>query len=130
MTLTDFLLARIADDEAVAKAVADEIRAELARDIYLPGQGPDPDDRGMYRASDGNDSPAVVIGPVRVLAECEAKRRIVEDCRDLLGGMDDRARMFAHDSGDEGPGLAYDTLRALALPYADHPDYDPSWEMP
>lgn len=119
VTLTDFLLARITEDEEVAKAVAEEIRAELARDIYLPGQGPDPDDRGMYRASDGNDSPAVVVGPARVLAECAAKRRIVDAQWDADPNDGDWSSGYL-SANDQA-------VRALALPYAGHPDYDDAW---
>lgn len=122
MNLTEFLLARIAEDEEVAKAVAQEIRAELARDIYLPGQGPDPDDRGMYRASDGTDSPAVVVGPARVLAECQAKRRIVE-MWSTRNEQSDHPTIGAHATG---LSLA---IRALAAVYADHPDYDGAWRL-
>lgn len=50
--------------------------------------------------------------PARVLAECEAKRRIV-------------AR---HDRDDSTSfGQPCQTLRLLALPYADHSDYRPEW---
>ena len=31
------------------------------------------------------------------------------------------------EQGNYGPILALDTLRTLALPYADHPDYDEEW---
>jgi hypothetical protein len=48
----------------------------------------------------------------RVLAEVDAKRRLVAESR-----IDD------HNFGSVGPW----TLRVLALPYADHPDYRPEW---
>lgn len=57
--------------------------------------------------------------PARVLADVEAKRRIVEE-----------ANLYLCDSG---PGCGYRTkhghnvLRLLALPYADHPDYREEW---
>ena len=44
----------------------------------------------------------------RALAECEAKRRIVE----------------VH-----GHRCPCATLRALAQPYRDHPDFDPEWAL-
>lgn len=47
--------------------------------------------------------------PARVLIECEVKRRIVA--------------LHAHQEGFFTP----DELRALALPYADHPDYRQEW---
>lgn len=90
MTLTDFLLARIAEDEEVAR---------------LP-QGYEYCGPLSYTHT-----------PDRVLAECEAKLRIVET--------------LAHDyrwnrkrAGDN----AKMTLELLALPYADHPDYRQEWK--
>ena len=51
-----------------------------------------------------------------VLAEIEAKRRILD-----LSDRDDNWRYGMHS---EAINLV---LRLLALPYADHPDYDESW---
>jgi hypothetical protein len=108
VTLTEFLLARIDDDEAIAGDVAVE-RIRIGRIIEYPAEG---EDRSFWADYDGA-GPSVSVGPHRVLAECEAKRRIVEVAR------------FA----DEGPaGWGYRSiLRLLALPYADHPDYSPEW---
>lgn len=74
MTLTDFLLARVAEDES--EPAWDETSA-----ISRYG---------------------------RVLAECDAKRKI-------LAGVDGRP-----------PSLS--VVRLLALPYADHPDYRQEWK--
>jgi hypothetical protein len=79
MTLVDFLLARIAEDEALA----------------APALEMDP----AHWCTAGTH-----IEPERWLAECEAKRRILEE----------------HEH-------ACPTTQALALPYADHPDYDQAW---
>ncbi|MGZ4524215.1 MAG: DUF6221 family protein, partial [Mycobacteriaceae bacterium] len=57
--------------------------------------------------------------PARVLAECEAKRRIVERYRVCEPNYDEGNRL-------ETRVLDW-TMRLLALPYADHPDYDPAW---
>lgn len=51
--------------------------------------------------------------PERVLAECEAKRRIVESIASL------------YPKGAPVPPHLH--MKFLALPYADHPDFDPSW---
>ena len=55
--------------------------------------------------------------PARVLAECEAKRRIVADCRHIQEatswGLLERHAEW--------------TVRVLALPHADHPDYRDEW---
>ena len=52
----------------------------------------------------------------RTLAECEAKRRIVEDCVHL-------------ETASTGALLAHArwACRALTLPYASHPDYREEW---
>jgi hypothetical protein len=86
-TLTDFLLARIAEDEAHCRMV-------------LSRSGP-------------WDAPP--ISPERVLAECEAKRRIVQGVG-VYGGRGSDEAMY-HEV----------VLSFLALPYADHPDYREEW---
>lgn len=92
-TLTEFLLARIAEDEAAAH---DRLgKGALSTSVILQWQ------------------------QHRVLAECEAKRRIVE--------------LHAYDWNPRGLCMACDidgpcpTLHALALPYDAHPDYDEAW---
>lgn len=97
MTLTEFLLARIAEDEAIAAKA---------------NKGGDVEDTPIFEC--GSQGRHVGMAPVRVLAECEAKRRIVERCS-------------AVDSAMPSTHLAHGILAELALPYADHPDYDESW---
>ena len=92
MTLVEFLLARIAEDEAVAK------------------RGPYPEPSLRLENVETDESMFIAIDPARVLAECEAKRRIVE----------------VYQQGEVWPVL---TLRAIAHPYRDHPDYDPEWAL-
>ena len=87
MNLSEFLLARIAEDEMQAR--------KHLLDADRHGWG-------SY--------------PARVLAECDAKRRIVE-----LADRDDNWRYGMHS---EAIG---EVLRLLALPYADHPDYREEW---
>ena len=53
----------------------------------------------------------------RVLADCKSKRAIIQLCQAT------EARGVATDAWVVGS----ETLRLLALPYADHPDYDPAW---
>ena len=106
--LDEFLLARIAEDE------------RLAADAPPPPGPVEPD---------GHASP---FDPVRVRAECAAKRRVVLTCRELrpdtqiLGarqaGMGDFP-LAPHDQHQ----LAAVTLALLALPYADHHDYRAEW---
>ena len=85
--LTDFLLARIAEDEREARSLIPFSRT-------------------------------VVTSPwsARVLAECEAKRRIVA------------ALDYAERNGEPGVWHAWwQAAELLALPYADHPDYRKEW---
>lgn len=108
MTITDFLLARIIEDE------------EGAREANY-----DDDDKPMpYHVVD-DDWRFEIVGTntARVLAECEAKRRIV-DLRNAAAMEAERA-----PAGARGLFLAqvsaYDAaIRALASVYADHPDHD------
>lgn len=104
-TLTEFLLARIAEDQS---------RAESIRTVtYLP----------RWRTSSGGE---VLESPVeipdlraRLLAECEAKRRIVK-------------RYVDTSYLEPVPSNAYDlalfhVMNDLAAVYSDHPDYRDEW---
>ena len=99
LTLADFLLARIAEDQADAM-VGWRWKA-------LPA--------GEYARLQA-----------RVLAECEARRRIVAEL-DRLGAMStDGMRDGGANAMSMMDALEF-ALRALALPYADHPDYHEEW---
>jgi hypothetical protein len=71
--------------------------------------------------------------PGRVLAEVEAKRRIIEEHLPMqihLEAVDKTPR--CNQCGDSrGRFRTYPcpTLRLLAQPYADHPDFDPDWRL-
>lgn len=109
MTLVEFLRARLAEDET-------KIRANLGTS-GLGDDGDFPD----YRTYQDKDTDAAEeflrhFKPPRMLAEVEAKRRLME--------------------GHNGPDIGIcqcnadcpcPTLRLLALPYADHPDYRTEW---
>ena len=127
MNITEFLKARIDEDEAVAKLIPDAY-TEHAGDCLgtlCEGCG-----HCMHSSEDcdhdcGDDGISGCCGAmtalppmhVRVLADCEAKRRIVETANALLVDTCD----LQHSCEAE------DILSALALPYADHPDYDEAW---
>lgn len=113
MTLTEFLLARIAEDEEAA-------RHSLAGDLdHLPS----------VTTRSGDVIHLGITNPARVLAECEAKRRIVED--EHGDGRDgDYIEPFCRTCSDD-ESLTYlpcPTLRILAVVYADHPDYREEWK--
>jgi hypothetical protein len=102
LTLAEFLLARIAEDE-------DRIP------IVVKG--------GMLKFN-------------RRLAECEAKRRIIE-LHHAIEVRDWNPQGYCAECTDSGwveavdgaypVGMPCRTLRLLALPYADHPDYREEW---
>jgi hypothetical protein len=112
--IVEFLLARIAEDEAVAREVVgtdgpDTIRGRLAAAVASP----DLVIAGGIAASDENVT--VYINPMRVLADVAAKRRIVNAWRSGFPA-EDRYATGWHD-------FHVHALCLLALPYADHPDY-------
>jgi hypothetical protein len=104
VSLTDFLLARIAEDEE--QALDPEKRCRV-------------DHVTMNTLSE------------RALAECEAKRRLIDWSAPVSGyervptnrpGVyDQRAVRYVNEDGE-------DVLRYLALPYADHSDYRQEWK--
>lgn len=104
--LARFLLARITEDERAAREFID------CDGIW----GPDVDNAraGAIAAAFQNG----VGSPRRVLAACEAKRRII----DVAVPLSEWTEM---GSATDEDGWAI--LRALALPYADHPDYRGEW---
>ena len=91
LTLPDFLLARIAEDEARARPAWEARSARRVLGLPLEPAWPTPD---------------------RVLAECEAKRRIVG---------------IWVESGFVERGVMDEVIDALALPYAVHPDFREEW---
>jgi hypothetical protein len=125
MTLTDFLRARFAEDEAEAEFVHDD-QCTL---VLYPDRAGCSCDRTRRR---------------RMLAECDAKRRIAERHSPVPGEF----HMTTHPESPDDDAIPADglacrtcgapdeygipwpcgTLRDLALPYADHPDYDPEWK--
>jgi len=102
ITLTDFLLARIAEDAALARGPV----------LPRPHLG-----RCGWRLGEELDDECACGYPARVLAECEAKRRIIV-------GLDYESDEWCFA---DAPAVA-EVLPFLALPYADHPDYRQEWK--
>jgi hypothetical protein len=100
MTLTEFLLARIEEDEATARAAS-----VLAQGV----------DRISTHSLPEFAEHMTTWQPNRVAAECEAKRRIVERCSAVGYAM-------------PATHLAHGILAELALPHAEHPDYREEWK--
>lgn len=134
--LTEFLLARIAEDEAVARVNTDQPenpqwdtwsverrddRAVLLRQV-APGSGFTKSDYLVVSYWDIRFLDQLARwDPARVLDECETKRQIV--------GLHSKATRSIYTPTclrcrDLWPCTE---LRLLAVPYRDHPDYRSEW---
>lgn len=99
LTITDFLWARIAEDEERA-------RKALWLDGYFAASELSREWRYVH-LSYGIDGQ-------RALAECKAKREVVDECeRSILNDKDSRTAEWI--------------AAQLATVYASHPDYNPAW---
>lgn len=99
MTITEFILARVAEDEKEARAMDEDLRK------YPPS---------TYELA---QVPMLDMGvPERVLAECEAKRTIVEQ----FDGWDG----LVYDGWTQAASLVLGEFAAI---WADHPDYREEW---
>lgn len=152
MSITNFLLARIAEDEAVARAAAEsELMHNAAPWPAVKASGTWTADRGMIYSEptednewghmlyDNEGASALSMpneaadhiarhDPARVLAECAAKRAIVELANDAnqsdaeldyKAGYTVPARLLTGDA----------ILRTLAAVYAEHQDYRAEWRV-
>ncbi len=132
--LADFLLARITEDENAARgstpgpwrwfpgraglpAFLESVGAKATH--WVEGQSFEAPtvvlgtNQGVMLRVRGRDAEHIAAWhPTRVLDECRAKRQVVE-----AGVRADGAAAAAYDA----------VLRALALPYADHPDFRAEW---
>ena len=117
MTLSEFLLARIAEDETIARENTWPEAAHTSACRY--------------------DQIELLTGckckiPSRVLAECEAKRRIVAIALEHMETTDGQWGC-GHSADRKRTGDCHDSLhddgilQALALPHVDHPDYHAKW---
>lgn len=106
--LAAFMLERIADDEQEARRTIDELRR------LGPGAG-----TRVQTAALGEH--VVRWSPERVLAECEAKRQLVEWALDLeyQREVDDPAAPLAP--------FGLDVLQLLAPAYSTHPGFRQDW---
>jgi hypothetical protein len=123
MNITEFLEARIAEDEAAAE-----------RGRWHNGGGTFANDNYGY----------LLVQPARVLAECAAKRATMDVHRPHDHGGEHGDAVFCDecqwDHGDDSPRIDNQpvegfgthpcrTLALIAAVYADHPDYDPDWRI-
>jgi len=130
MILTEFLEARIAEDEEAARAC--EIPAwEIVRNDNPPwvkGLGIAAMDSTWDACICVADAEhAVRHDPVRVLDECAAKRSILASLTSTAAAHADETHLgqkLVLAGMDTGLRLA---LQALALPYRNHPDFKEDW---
>jgi hypothetical protein len=157
-SLVEFLLARIAEAEARARAAEAVAHSpwEPVLMEYVPNIGCR---LGAWTGSSGTEYPEVdgylanaedggsgvmaaevvlfLAGndPARVLADCTARRRIIElhSVTEGLGYTDDGygdvdpACRACGTSDEYAVPWPCGTVRALASVYSDHPDFDPGW---
>lgn len=140
MELIDFLHARLDEDEQVARAAAEMNPApwHVRYEGWVEGSAENKDnpmaDTGLWDCEGAGSlcmatSTAVHVArhdPARVLAEVEAKRRIVE-----LHAHDHECSTFNHNGDiDSCTWVTGDcsTLHLLAQVYDQHPDYQPEWK--
>jgi len=120
-TLTEFLLARIDEDEAEATSL---LRSDAVNDS----------DSELSWGWERDYGPTgyLSITPARVLAECEAKRRLLADLATFSRIRDQAAEGTtplpqALTTAGIVTGLEH-AAKLLTLPYADHPDYRQEWK--
>ena len=119
MNITEFLEARIAEDETEAGAASVSMHGKIHEDrgdwsMYVLGAERD--------STNAQDDFIVKWWPYRVLAECAAKRKIIEQW------VDPDSISLTMGDVDAGHTMGIDSaVRALAAVYADHPDYQQEW---
>lgn len=131
MRIDEFLNDRTTEDEEVA---LDALHVELK----YADNGATVEYRWARFTSypNGGGGSAFELGcpsPARVLAECEAKRRVIEQAGEATSdrysviGEFCVGREETQEAMDTDPGDLI--LRALAAVYRDHPDYNPAWAI-
>lgn len=143
MNITEFLLARIAEDEALADdmfGVKISPEGGAVNIAWRPVTNVMPPNlTQMYAHVDGGATLTFTLHPAphMLRAECAAKRAIVDE-HELVPQTYENRRTPTHDVGcnlcAEWDGLITPdgpcrTLRFLAAVYADHPDYDQAWRV-
>jgi hypothetical protein len=137
MTLTEFLTARLDEDEAAAKDA-------LSERWHIDTEGNVRDESTLYVATGPWDGPvdeadAAHIArhdPARVLREVEAKRKILDSYCASLGALEWlKSRQSTRPIGETDiPGTERElyilrpVIESLAAVWSYHPDYDPAWD--
>ena len=124
--LTAFLLARIAEDEAVARSVRQAV-SDLLKRFSFP--------RGGYAGDYYGDFADRILklnpgDPARTLATCAAYKAIVEEHHKVR----DQIELENLKRGPTWGCVCYGgwpcrTIRALASIWGDHPAYEAGWRL-
>ena len=142
--LVEFLRARLGEDEAVARAASYPHPKWIVRKPWNDPRDPNRPQVStemVYRPDGSGTSTGIALtppdqvydghkivphiarhDPARVLADVDAKRRIIADREHIDASAGDTEWHSGYSDGN------YDALRALALPYASHPDYRQEWK--
>lgn len=126
MTLTDFLLKRIAEDETHAPSQHWQVEDSLYH--CCPALRTEADAGDLEWGEDNCDC-GLTQRRTRVLAECETKRRIIGLALLHMATIDGEwGCCHSADAIRDGHCEATnpdedEVLLALAVPYADHPEY-------
>ena len=145
MNITEFLIRRIAEDEAAANRAAqstdyhmlDSLSARIGPEwtsedgMVLGGMNNgypvalwDDEGSGTLRMAPAAAAHIARHDPARVLAECAAKRRIVEECAKEEWVI---AQGHLTEWTEGGQAARTTSIHALASVYADHADYQQEW---
>lgn len=129
--LLDFIRARLDEDEQAARKAGETCAAPWFNKVTVePGgytDGRIVDDNGYTVVHVEDQTPEfdeaehiVRWNPARVLAEVEAKRR-------MLSAWPDPTGEWSAAEAAAARAVKERIYRLLALPYADHPDYRAEW---
>ena len=130
MNIIDFLNARITEDETLANAAIQPEEMHPYGDTTLPQTSIaawGDEVRGYLGGTWGEH--CANWHPARVLAECAAKRAIMEQAT-VATGLDmsvDNEYGIEPRNTKEDPYCGNVILYHLATTYADHPDYQQEW---
>jgi hypothetical protein len=134
--LVDFLLARIAEDEAAARAVP-----PLGHNYDMGGKRQDERwvfDRTLPSSADGLGNWSQHRGPetaghfarwdpARALGECQAKRAIVNTLDGIAAAAADTPGVIESAVYRGMARAMEEAVRMVAAVYGDHPDYREEW---
>lgn len=131
MTITDFLHARITEDEQTAQAGISN-QADPENGWGYEGKTLTPHIGTIHEQAQAEH--IIRWHPTRVLAECAAKRAIIEAADTYLDEYENEEHRTNDDTtagrvAGRARSWRNDTLRTLAAIYNDHPDYSTAWRF-